>query len=86
MVQSGLSYGWGVDSVHVGLLLRGRLLWVLILCMCWRSSGRDWLLEGLVPVKIEDQIRHFLRLAEDAGASASEREVAAARTEKLMGS
>lgn len=37
-------------------------------------------------MKIEDRIRHFLRLAEDAGASASEREVAAARTEKLMGS
>lgn len=35
-------------------------------------------------VKIEDQIRHFLRLAEDPGASASEREVAAARAEKLM--
>lgn len=37
-------------------------------------------------MKIEDQIRHFLRLAEDAGASASEREVAAAQAEKLMGS
>ena len=35
-------------------------------------------------VKIEDQIRHFLRLAEDPGASASEREVTAARAEKLM--
>ena len=35
-------------------------------------------------MKIEDQIRHFLRLAEDPGASASEREVAAARAEKLM--
>lgn len=30
-----------VDSVRVGLLLRGRLPWALILCMCWRSSGRD---------------------------------------------
>ena len=37
-------------------------------------------------MKIEDQIRHFLRLAEDPGASASEREVAAAQAEKLMGS
>lgn len=35
-------------------------------------------------MKIEDQIRHFLRLAEDPGASASEREVAAAQAEKLM--
>lgn len=35
-------------------------------------------------MKIEDRIRHFLRLAEDAGASASEREVAAAQAEKLM--
>lgn len=35
-------------------------------------------------MKIEDRIRHFLRLAEDPGASASERELAAARAEKLM--
>lgn len=35
-------------------------------------------------MKIEDHIRHFLRLAEDPGASASEREVAAAQAEKLM--
>lgn len=41
-------------------------------------------IERTCTVKIEDQIRHFLRLAEDPGASASEREVAAARAEKLM--
>lgn len=35
-------------------------------------------------MKIEDRIRHFLRLAEDPGASASEREVAATQAEKLM--
>lgn len=35
-------------------------------------------------MKIEDRIRHFLRLAEDPGASASEREVVAAQAEKLM--
>lgn len=35
-------------------------------------------------MKIGDRIRHFLRLAEDPGASASEREVAAAQAEKLM--
>lgn len=31
----------GLWIVCVGLLLRGRLLWALILCMCWRSSERD---------------------------------------------
>ena len=41
MVRSGLLRGWVMDSVRVGLLLRGRLPWALILCMCWRSSGRD---------------------------------------------
>jgi len=52
MVRSGLLRVRSVDSVRVGLLLRGRLLWALILCMCWRSSGRDWLLEGLVLWKL----------------------------------
>ena len=35
-------------------------------------------------MKIEDRIRHFLRLAEDPGASASERELAAARAEQRI--
>lgn len=41
MVRSGILCGWVVGSVRVGLLLQGRLLWALILCMCWRSSGRN---------------------------------------------